>query len=81
MLRLTKSAFYRAFDDKDAFSFRGAVWTAAITQFLNDHMVGPFADKLVYPVPLLTERDVAHLLIVDGAPATPGGRSFQENSA
>ena len=71
MFRLTPSAFYRAFD-QDSFSAQGIMDAESVVAYLNDHKASNIADEFDCASPLLTERDVAPLLVVDGHPATPG---------
>lgn len=70
MFRLSNSALYRAFGP-DAFAAQGLLDASAVVAFLNENRSGNFADEFDCASPLLTEEDVAPLLVVDGRPATP----------
>lgn len=68
-LRISSTLFYRIFPASRA-PARGIVDVDVVVAFLNDHAIG-VVGKLSEPIQLLTERDVAHLLTVDGHAATP----------
>lgn len=67
--RISSSLLYRIFPVNRA-PARGIVDVDEVVSFLNAHAVG-VVGRLSEPIQLFTESDIAHLLILDGHPATP----------
>lgn len=68
-LKLSEASFYRIFPSGEMFA-RGMLSCKSLVEALNARRKGPL-DPLTAPTPLLSEKDVAPLLLVDGRPASP----------
>jgi hypothetical protein len=68
-LKLSEASFYRIFPSGEQFA-RGMLSCKSLVDALNARRRGPL-DPLTAPMPLLSEKDVAPLLLVDGKPASP----------